>query len=166
MKKYFALILFFLFQTNVTLANFTLFKIGIDGLTCSACSKSVEMSLRKLPFVEDVKMDLEQTEAKIYVKKDSKIDFISFSNAVKNAGFSIRFLKAELTEPISVIAPNSCFELEGNIVSTSSSLLSKYIQILGEEFLTKKEWKNYKKALFTTCDFPKKVYFLQVINEI
>jgi len=71
-------------------------KVGINGLTCSQCSRSVEMQLRKLSFVKDVDMDLGQTEGTLQFRKGSDIDFSKIAKAVKDAGFSVRFLSTEI----------------------------------------------------------------------
>lgn len=71
-------------------------KVGINGLTCSQCSRSVEMQLRKLAFVSNVNMDLADTEGTLQFKEGSKIDFSKIAQAVKDAGFSVRFLEAEI----------------------------------------------------------------------
>lgn len=71
-------------------------KVGVNGLTCSQCSRSVEMQLRKLPFVKDVSMNLEQTEGTLQFKTGTRIDFSKIAKAVNDAGFSVRFLNANI----------------------------------------------------------------------
>src|ERR1700744_3890006 len=67
-------------------------RVGVNGLTCSQCSRSVEMQLRKLSFVKNVNMNLKQTEGDLEFKEGAKIDFSKIAEAIKNAGFSVRFL--------------------------------------------------------------------------
>lgn len=64
--------------------------VGINGLTCSQCSRSVEMQLRKLSFVKDVDMNLQTTNAHVVLKKSNICDFSGLEKAVKNSGFSLR----------------------------------------------------------------------------
>lgn len=71
-------------------------KVGINGLTCSQCSRSVEMQLRKLSFVKNVNMDLETTEGTLQFNEGSDVDFLKIAKAVKDAGFSVRFLDTEI----------------------------------------------------------------------
>src|SRR4051812_34855647 len=71
--------------------------IGVNGLTCSQCTRTVEMSIRKLDFVADVQMNLEHTEGKIILKKNKKADMDKIAQAIVNAGFSVRYLQADLT---------------------------------------------------------------------
>ena len=49
-------------------------EIGVDGLTCSQCQRSVEMGLRKLDFIDDVQVNLDHTDGKIIFKSDKKIN--------------------------------------------------------------------------------------------
>ncbi len=73
-------------------------KVGINGLTCSQCSRSVEMQLRKLTFVKDVEMNLQQTEGIItLIDGKAAVPFQEIAGAVKDAGFSIRFLTITFT---------------------------------------------------------------------
>ena len=43
-------------------------KVGVDGITCSMCSKGTEKSIRRLAFVQDVVMELNTAEAAITIK--------------------------------------------------------------------------------------------------
>lgn len=94
--KRFVFILLFVAIAMNSKAQVLSAKIGINGLTCSQCSRSVEMQLLKLPFVKTVNMDLERTEGSINFKEGTKVDFSKVAKAVKDAGFSVRFLKAEI----------------------------------------------------------------------
>ncbi len=141
MKSLFIFLLIF-FSINYSYAGFRYLKIGIDGLTCSACSRSVEMKLRKLSFIYSVEMDLENTEGKIILKESETIRLDEICSAVKDAGFSIRFLKAELTDPITT--KEKCFEIDHIQFQLLSYDSSKFIQIIHPCFLSKKEWKKYK----------------------
>ena len=50
--------------------------VGINGLTCSQCSRSVELQLRKLSFIKDVNMNLQQTEGTLsLVQSNTAIPF-------------------------------------------------------------------------------------------
>ena len=157
MKKPFYLFLFFLFLGFRTFAQFSWVQIGVDGLTCSACSRSVEMSIRKLSFVDSVVMNLEHTQGKITFKKEAKVDIDKIAKAVTDAGFSLRSLYAGITIPELTINNDFCWILENNnyhFIKVADSKVLKgtvALQFVGEKFMSKKEFKNWKMFCITTC---------------
>ncbi len=62
------LLLIFSFSKN-TNAQFISAIVGIDGLTCSACSYATEKSILKLIFVDSVYMELDKNIATVFFKK-------------------------------------------------------------------------------------------------
>ena len=79
------------FQTS---AQFKSASMGIDGLTCSACSYGVEKALRKLDFVNEVKTDLNAATAEISFVPGKKVSVDDLAKKVNQAGYSVRFVKA------------------------------------------------------------------------
>tara|TARA_B100000683_G_scaffold233741_2_gene236547 strand:+ start:435 stop:755 length:321 start_codon:yes stop_codon:yes gene_type:complete len=75
------LLFIFLALNNITLK--------VNGLTCSMCSFSIEKSVEKVYFVEDVEANIEDTTFKIIFKKNNYVDFFALQNAVEDAGFFI-----------------------------------------------------------------------------
>jgi len=73
-----------------------LVKMGINGLTCSACARSVEMQIRKLPFVRDVVMDIAGTEASVLIAPDRSFLPEKLMKAVYKAGFSVRDFRVRM----------------------------------------------------------------------
>lgn len=63
--------------------------VSISGLTCSQCTRSVEMQLKKLDFLSDIQMDLQNTTATVIIKSHHKTDFRAIAKAVTDAGFSV-----------------------------------------------------------------------------
>lgn len=122
--------------------------VGINGLTCSQCSRSVEMQLRKLSFVKDVDMNLEQTEGRIVFRENKKVDIAALSGAVKDAGFSVRFLKARIKKNAIQLSDQGCFSYEGNSYTfVGGSPLPApdvfSIRFVGKGFLAGNELKKY-----------------------
>ena len=70
----------------VALNNITL---KVTGLTCSMCSFSVQKSVEKVYFVDNVNANIEDTTFEIEFKKDHYVDFFALQNAVEDAGFFI-----------------------------------------------------------------------------
>lgn len=98
-----------LWLTSVASAQFTTVHIGVDGLTCSQCSRSVEMRLRKLNFIKDVEMDLANTRAVLKLKPNVTVDFSQIARAVTDAGFSVRFIDACFTRGAGEQVQEGCF---------------------------------------------------------
>ena len=70
-------------------AQFTKAELQVSGLTCSMCSKATEKSLRTLPFINDIKADLNRNVFLITFKKDFPVNLEQISNKVENAGFFV-----------------------------------------------------------------------------
>lgn len=130
-------------------------KIGVNGLTCSQCTRSVEMSLRKLDFVQDVTMDLAHTEGVIRFRTGAHVDLSKIALAVHDAGFSLRSMHATMD-----IGPDP---LPGNCLNMGSDLFvflnhppppeqsSFQVQLIGEKFLLKKDLKRWKPLMKHDC---------------
>ena len=142
-----ALILLFCCTALSSSAQFETAYIGVNGLTCSQCTRTVEMSLRKLDFVSDVQMNLQHTEGKIILKKDKKADMDRIAQAVIDAGFSLRYLTADLAIDISVIPSASCliYKGDGFVLSHAPKEPLKgtvKLKFIGKKFMTKNELKK------------------------
>lgn len=139
-------------------------QIGVNGLTCSQCTRSVEMSIRKLPFVQEVEMNLEHTNGKISFKPDAKVDIEQIAQAVYNAGFSVRELQATMqfdgaaTGQCSRIAGDTYVFLKSDMPKQEDDVIVKFI---GEQYLLKKEYKNWKPLMKNACgNIVGKVYYV------
>lgn len=137
-------------------AEFTWVQVGVDGLTCSQCCRSVELSLRRLEFVQEVKMDLEKTEARITFKPGLNVSIDRIARAVVDAGFSVRYLKAGLMLQEVQVTDNSCYRLgekQFQFVRTGSQVLNGDVVLtfLGRNFLSKSVYKTWKETLKPSC---------------
>src|SRR5690606_2438006 len=72
-------------------------QLGINGLTCSMCSYSVENSIKKLPFIRSIKMDLNSNIAILEFYEGKPVNFEAIALKVIDAGFAVRFLKAKFS---------------------------------------------------------------------
>ena len=130
--------------------------IGVNGLTCSQCTRNVEMSLRKLSFVQDVKMDLQHTDGIVTLKSGTRFDANAIAKAVRAAGFSLRFLKANIDIAGIPSSDKGCFFLNGDSyqivpIATASYAGNEPVQFVGESFLPPGEWKKWKPQLAGNC---------------
>jgi copper chaperone CopZ len=126
-------------------------QISISGLTCSQCSRSVEMQLKKVKSVSSIEMDLKNTEAKVALKKGVNIDYKEIAQAVYNAGFSIDQFIVNFPKSYILSNTNSCIKTKDgellivndeNNINFDKSLFT--VKFLGKPFSIDKINKNKK----------------------
>jgi copper chaperone CopZ len=137
-------------------AQFSKVEIGVNGLTCSQCSRTVEMSLRKLDFVADVQMNLQHTEGTIALKPGKKVDMDQVAQAVINAGFSLRYLTATLQVDNTVNANGGCFAYNGDqyVLAEGHKLPAKgtaQLKFIGKKYLSKGDFKKAQSLMKDVC---------------
>ncbi|MBN8695616.1 MAG: heavy-metal-associated domain-containing protein [Bacteroidetes bacterium] len=140
----------------------------MDGLTCSACTRSVEMNIRKLDFVDSVAMSLENTEGKITFKAGKKVTIEKIAQAVFDAGFSVRYLKANFVFDNLTISngfnwtnenEQYCFVKADNKILNGETVLI----FIGEKFMPSKPYKTWKKKIIECCGvIKKKIYYITI----
>lgn len=150
----------FLIFVALTLKGFSSFAglqwadVGVNGLTCSMCSRSVEMSLRRLDFVEKVTMSLESTEGRIFFKSGMPINLNDIAQAIVNAGFSVRFLKLQMTFDDIPLHADGSFAFQGQsyqwIDFQNNAKGSVALKLVDENFLPRKENATWKKKYTKT----------------
>jgi copper chaperone CopZ len=149
MKKYWCALLLLL-SLQFGFGRVLSVEIGIDGLTCSMCSRSVEMAIKKLNFVESIEMDLERTHGIIKLKDSVNIDYQKIAQAVKDAGFSLRFLKINIDQCPTIennqviLQENVLIHLYGSHLSTKSNQAAIFT-LIGSDYMDKKNLRKYEK---------------------
>lgn len=139
-------------------------KIGVNGLTCSSCSKAVEEKLLRVSFVKSVIMNLNKNEAKVVIDFSKTVDWDILAKAVYDAGFSVG----------SFIVP-SCNRLNNTINGADCASYYYYIgeplttggremtyTLIGKYFMDKRSyavWKKKISALTLENETPGKHYF-------
>lgn len=127
-------------------------EIGINGLTCSMCSFSVEKSILNLPYVSKVVMDLNSNIAHIEFNNKEEVNFYSISRKIEDAGFSVGYLVTEinsnhlpvvLNEPFK-IGNQSFYILGATILNDPESIKIKF---MGKYFKSKSEGKEDEKKI-------------------
>jgi len=94
MKTFKIVIAILAFTVNIAHAQFIKAELQVNGLTCSLCSKATEKSLRTLPFVGDIKVDLNRNIFLIFFKDNVPVNLDQINKKVENSGFFINNLKA------------------------------------------------------------------------
>lgn len=99
---------------------------------------SVEMQLKKLPFISKVHMDLKATTAQISLKSQQNVDFYKLAKAVDNAGFSVNNITARLELKSMQAINNQCYKLGSNSFWLLTAPKSDAIQVqfIGKPFGT------------------------------
>lgn len=160
-----------LFCIQKGFAQFTLAEIGVNGLTCSQCSRSVEMSLLKLDFIKDVQMNLENTVGKITFKKGAEVSLKKIAKAVTGAGFSVGYFRIaysfnnqDVGSGVSLVNASGefCFvnteikKLHGEVLLT----------VVNKEFMPKLEYKRWKEAIKKSCAESKKETYYVTLQDL
>jgi len=111
--------------------------VSISGLTCSQCSRSVEMQLKKLAFIQSVEMDLKNTTAVLNIRSNARTDFRAIARAVTDAGFSVAGLEASMYASQLKIDNNGCMQSADGRFYIVNSPLTSGRDLITFEFLGK-----------------------------
>jgi copper chaperone CopZ len=137
-------------------AQFTSAELGVDGLTCSMCARSVEMSIRRLPFVQDVTVNLRTTTMKVVFKKGEPVDIEKLATSVDDAGFSVGYLHASYVFNNLSAADGACFTQDGasyDFVGTGKKMLNgeTVLKFIGDQYLSSDELAKWTPRLTNGC---------------
>ncbi len=151
-KKIFSLSAFTTFLPLLCFAQFESAEIGVDGLTCSSCTRAVEMNLYKLDFIDSVAMDLTNTNGEIFFKKGVKVSIEKIAKAVTDAGFSVRHLNTNMNFNDVAVSENFCWDYENEqyeFVKTADKKLSGLVTLkfIGAKYISKKEFKKWSSVI-------------------
>lgn len=161
------------------IAQFKSAVIGVDGLTCSACSFATEKSLLKLEVIDSVHMQLQENTATVFFKPGKKVDMADVSKKITDAGFSVRSLVALVDVGQLTVTSDYCWNYENDVyhfikitgdsqpgsikpgltgdkyVSQSSGTkeLKGLVQLkfIGDKFMSPKEFKKWKLYCKNAC---------------
>lgn len=121
--------------------------ISINGLTCSLCSKTVEISLKKIDYVNNVKMRLDSAIAVIDIDTTSNINLSLLPKAVKDAGFAVASVIVDFK---GVMMPkDGCWFWKSNkLYVIDKTEGNEQMTLLGKGFSSKKETKKLKNKIY------------------
>ncbi len=147
--KRFLCSLFLLAYFSVSLqAQFVSARLTIIGLTCSACSFGTERSLRQLPFVEDVKMDLNTNIASVIFKAGIPVSIEQLVQKVYDAGFSVGQVMAVYHFTTEILNGNAWQTGPDfyTLLNTAPADLKgdKELTFVAPKYMKKNEYKSYK----------------------
>ncbi|HEU5167954.1 MAG TPA: cation transporter [Chitinophagaceae bacterium] len=155
MKKIIAVILM-AFATIASQSQFSKAKLQASGLTCSMCSKAVKVALEKVPFVQEVKVNIKSQEYAIIFKQNNNADFDALKKAVEDAGFSVASLKVTGSFSNVNVQKDMHLQLDGknfHFISSSDKVLNgeQTFTIVDKDFLSAKDYKKYSAATKMEC---------------
>lgn len=145
--KYLIVVLFLCFAVSVQ-AQFKTAKLQALGLTCAMCSNAITKSLKTIPFVETVEVDLKSTSYELKFKEGATVDFDVIRKKVESAGFSVGMLTV-IADFKDVKVKNDALVLLGgqvfHFVSVKEQVLNgeQKFQIINKFFVPLKEAKKY-----------------------
>jgi hypothetical protein len=139
-------------------------KVGVNGLTCSMCTRSVEMSLRRLDFVDSVVMSLENTDGEIYFKKNYPINLKQLAKAVVDAGFSVRYVKIQFNLNNIQLEETGAFDFQGQDFiwldyKKDPGKEPVWFTLIGDAFVPKSEMKRWKNKILNSANGSKRNIF-------
>lgn len=137
-------------------AQFSKATLQASGLTCSMCSKAVKVALEKVPFVQEVKVDIKKQEYTILFKENNNADFDALKKAVEDAGFSVASLKVTGNFSEVNVQKDAHLQLDGknfHFISSNDRVLKgeQTFTIVDKDFLSAKDYKKYSSATKMEC---------------
>lgn len=63
--------------------------VGVNGLVCAFCVTGIENSLKKIPAIESVKVDLDNKLVTITTKPDKTLDDKTITETITDAGYNV-----------------------------------------------------------------------------
>jgi len=132
------------------LAQVDTVKIGVNGLTCSSCSKAVEEKLVRVPFVKSVIMNLNKNEATVVVDFSQTIDWNILAKAVYNAGFSVgSFVVPTCNSLNNRFNGGECTSVYYYIGEPVTTGREQNYTLIGKFFMDKRSFAVWKKKIST-----------------
>ena len=152
MNKFIYLVIFLVIFSGKINAQFQTVQIGVNGMTCSQCTKNVEMSIRKLNFVDEVRMDIQNTEGEITFKEGGVVDIKRIAQAVVDAGFSVRYISAVVLFKPAKVTENYCWIFQNShyqfVKITDRELVGLVkINFIGKHFMPHDEYKKWESVV-------------------
>lgn len=137
-------------------ARFSKATIQASGLTCALCSRAINKSLEKLPFVASVTADIKTSSFVVVFRKDMEPDIDALRNGVEDAGFSVARL--QLTGDFTNLSVENDTHLLINgqmfhFLTASPQQLNgeRVLTVVDKNFLQSKEFKKYAALSAKTC---------------
>lgn len=138
-----------------TTAQVRSLELQASGLTCALCTKAINQSVEKLPFVAKVVPDIAHSSFQIAIKPDQKVDPDAVRKAVEDAGFSVAKLElvgdwAGMSIPADGHLQFGAYTLHV-LNAKSGAMAGERLQVVDRKFLSDKQYKQYAKLNRQAC---------------
>jgi copper chaperone CopZ len=155
MKKIFISIAI-LFTALLSQAQFSSASLTAAGLTCAMCTKAIYNALEKIPFVNRVDADINNSSFIITFKENATVDPDQLKNAVEDAGFSLSRLKLTGDFNNQVIEKDTHVTINGKMfhfLAAGKKTLNgqETITMVDKNYVSAKEFKKYKSSTEYSC---------------
>lgn len=156
MKKKCLMLLAVSLSAMVSFGQFPKASLTASGLTCSMCSKAVKVALEKVPFVNEVKVNIKDQEYILVFKDGQDVDFDALKKAVEDAGFSVASLKVTANFNDFKIEKDKHVQLGGkyfHFLNGNAQALNgeTEIHIVDKDFVTEKQFRKYSATTKLEC---------------
>jgi copper chaperone CopZ len=143
------LVVFFVLLVSITNAQFKSANLQALGLTCAMCSNAITKSLKTIPFVEAVDVDLKNTSYNLKFKEGAAVDFDMIRKKVESAGFTVGSLKIIAEFKDVTVKNDALFVIGGQVfhfVGSKQQVLNgeQSFQIINKYFVSLKDAKKFQ----------------------
>lgn len=148
--------LLFTMMAFASWAQFSNASLQASGLTCAMCSKAVKVALEKVPFVQEVKVNIKSQEYAITFKENSDPDFDALKKAVEDAGFSIASLKVTGNFSNVTVQKDQHAQIDGknfHFLNGSKEVLNglQTLTIVDKDFVSARDFRKYSSTTKMEC---------------
>ncbi len=155
MKKIFILWCLIIIHTSIY-AQIKSVSVQASGLTCSMCSNAIYKALKTLPFVSNVKSDIETSSFQISFLPNKQIDFDAIQQKIVGAGFFVSSFKPIIQFNHLNIENDSHANINNmnfHFVEVKKQVLNSEYEFLliDKNFISDKQFKTYKTSTQMSC---------------
>ena len=138
------------------MAQFKSGTLQAAGLTCAMCTRAINNSLSKLPFIESVNADIKNSQFIIQFKQGVNADPDMLKKAVEDAGFSIATLKLTIAFNNLKVENDSHVSIQGknyHFLAIQPQVLKgeKNLTFVDKNFVLAKEFKKFAAKTQMAC---------------
>ena len=127
-----------------------------SGLTCSMCSKSIFKALEKVPSIESVDVNIDESVFNIKFKNGANVQPDDIKKAVVDAGFAIASLKMTAEFPETKIGTDTHIKFANSnyhFLNVPAQTINgeKTFTVVDKNFVSPAEFKKLKKSTKMKC---------------